>query len=87
MYTRFKMSFWKHAPPKPTEAPKNPGPIRESASIARETSETSAPVSAKLRNEIMLLTRRASIALATNFGNSELQRFVVRILSLGAQFA
>merc|ERR1719384_855397 len=38
MYTRFKISFWKHEPPKPTEAPRNFAPMRVSAPMARETS-------------------------------------------------
>merc|ERR1712111_331132 len=88
MYTRLRISFWKHEPPKPTEAPKNLDPIRESAPIARETSVTSAPVfSQSCEIEFMLLTRCASMALATNFDNSELQRLVVRIFSRGTQLA
>merc|ERR1719464_1501580 len=88
MYTRLRMSFWKQEPPKPTDAPRNFGPIRESAPIARETSVTSAPVlSQSWDMEFMLLTRCASMALATNFDNSELQRFVVKIFSRGTQLA
>mmetsp|Transcript_28166 Transcript_28166/g.79999 ORF Transcript_28166/g.79999 Transcript_28166/m.79999 type:complete len:205 (+) Transcript_28166:1510-2124(+) len=88
MYTRLRMSFWKQEPPKPTEAPKNFGPILESLPMARETSATSAPVfSQSWEMELMLLTRWASIALATNFDSSELHKFVVKILSRGTQFA
>ena len=67
------MSFWKQDPPKPTEALRNFGPIRESVPMARATSFTYAPVrSHNLEMELMLLTRWANIALATNFDSSEL---------------
>mmetsp|Transcript_53920 Transcript_53920/g.152790 ORF Transcript_53920/g.152790 Transcript_53920/m.152790 type:complete len:211 (+) Transcript_53920:157-789(+) len=88
MYTRFKMSFWKHEPPKPMDALKNLDPMRESAPMALDTSATSAPVfSHKSDIELMLLTRCASTALATNLDNSELHKFVVKTRSLGTQFA
>mmetsp|Transcript_65463 Transcript_65463/g.184340 ORF Transcript_65463/g.184340 Transcript_65463/m.184340 type:complete len:210 (+) Transcript_65463:334-963(+) len=88
MYTRFRMSFWKQDPPKPMDAFKNFGPMRESVPIARDTSPISAPVrSQSLEMELMLLTRCASIALATSLESSELQRLVVRILSRGTQCA
>merc|ERR1712066_640387 len=88
MYTRLRISFWKQEPPKPTDAPRNFAPIRESAPIARDTSCTSAPVfSQSCEIEFMLLTRWASMALATNLESSELQRLVVKILSRGTQLA
>ncbi len=82
------MSFWKQEPPKPTEALRNFGPIRESRPIARATSSTSAPV-ASHRAEIELIEemRWARKALATSFESSEDQRLVVMIRSRGTQRA
>ena len=36
------MSFWKHEPPKPTDALRNLGPMRESVPMACATCDTSA---------------------------------------------
>jgi hypothetical protein len=44
MYTRLRMSFWKQEPPKPTEALRNLGPMRESVPMDLATCCTSAPV-------------------------------------------
>src|SRR5574343_22592 len=82
------MSFWKHEPPKPTEAFKNLGPILLSNPIAFATSLTSAPVfSHNSLNALIEETRCAKKALAVNFDNSEDQTLVVKILSVGTQFA
>ena len=82
------MSFWKQEPPKPTEAFKNLGPIRESLPIALATSSTSAPVASQ-RAEIELIDeiRWARKALATSFESSDDQRLVVMIFSRGTQRA
>lgn len=37
MYTRFRMSFWKQEPPKPTEAFRNLLPMRLSVPMACDT--------------------------------------------------
>jgi hypothetical protein len=37
MYTRFRMSFWKQLPPKPTLAFRNLLPMRESMPMERAT--------------------------------------------------
>mmetsp|Transcript_26117 Transcript_26117/g.61218 ORF Transcript_26117/g.61218 Transcript_26117/m.61218 type:complete len:313 (+) Transcript_26117:564-1502(+) len=79
-YTRLRMSFWKHDPPKPTDAFRNFGPMRGSEPIAREISETSASVaSQRAEIELMLDTRWASTALATSLESSDDQRLVVMI--------
>lgn len=65
MYTKFKMSFWKQEPPKPTDAWRNLEPIRESSPIARATSDTSAPVASHTAdNEFILEMRWARKAFA-----------------------
>src|SRR6185436_9413526 len=82
------MSFWKHEPPKPTDALRNFGPMRESLPIALATSSTSAPVASQ-RPEIELIDemRCARKALATSFDNSDDQRLVVMMRSRGTQCA
>src|SRR3954464_15859362 len=82
------MSFWKHDPPKPTDAFRNFGPIRESLPIAFATSSTSAPV-ASHNAEIELIDeiRCARNALATSLDSSDDQRFVVMMRSRGTQCA
>jgi hypothetical protein len=82
------MSFWKHEPPKPTEAFRNFGPMRESRPMALATSSTSAPV-ASHRAEIELIDeiRCARKALATSFESSDDQRLVVMMRSRGTQRA
>ena len=82
------MSFWKHDPPKPTLAFKNLGPIRLSLPTAWDTWVTLAPVASQ-RAE-MALTEEilwAKNALAASLESSADQRFVVRILSSGTQWA
>ena len=86
--TRFRMSFWKQLPPKPIDACRNFGPIRESIPIARDTSLTSAPVrSHSCEIALMLLTLCARKAFATSLESSEDQRLVVRICAFGTQLA
>lgn len=59
------MSFWKQEPPKPTDAWRNFGPIRESRPTALATSDTSAPVASHTADsEFMLDILWASIAFA-----------------------
>jgi hypothetical protein len=61
------MSFLKQDPPKPTEAFKNFGPIRESIPIALATSSTSAPVASQSSEmELIEETRWARKALAVS---------------------
>jgi len=88
MYTRFRISFWKQDPPKPTEAFRNFGPMRESCPMARATSSTFAPVTSH-NSEIALIedTRWARKALATSLDSSDDHKFVVRMRSLGTQEA
>merc|ERR1712176_323781 len=86
-YTRFRMSFWKHDPPKPTEGCKKRFPMRSSMPTARLISETSAPVAShRAEMELMEETRCAKNAFATNLDNSEDHKFVVKIFSRGIQF-
>ena len=81
------MSFWKHEPPKPTDAFKNFEPILLSIPIALATSLTFAPVfSQSSDNAFMEETRCARNAIAVNFDNSEDQTLVLRILSFETQF-
>lgn len=65
------MSFWKHDPPKPTEAFRNLGPMRESVPTHFDTCSTSAPV-ASHSAEIAFMddTRCASMALAVSLESS-----------------
>ena len=82
------MSFWKHEPPKPTEALRNFGPMRESLPIAKATSSTSASVaSQRAEMALMLEIRWARKALATSLESSEDQRLVVITRSRGTQRA
>ena len=82
------MSFWKQEPPKPIEAFRNLGPIRESPPIARATSSTSAPVaSQRAETELIEEMRWARKALATSFESYEDQRLVRRIRSRGTHRA
>ena len=78
----------KQDPPKPTEAFKNFGPIRESIPIALDTSSTSAPVASQSSEmELMEDTRCAKNAFAVSLLSSEDQRFVVKIFSSGTHAA
>src|SRR5882762_1120332 len=71
------MSFWKHEPPKPTDAFRNFGPMRESLPIAFATSSTSAPVASQSAEiELIDEMRCARNALATSFESSDDHRFV-----------
>ena len=75
-------SFWKQEPPKPTEACRNFGPIRESVPTTAATSATSAPVcSQSAERELMEEMRCAKKAFAASLDNSADQRPVVRIFS------
>ena len=86
-YTRFRMSFWKHEPPKPTEDCRNLGPMRGSEPMAREISDTLAPVASHRADiELMEETRWARNAFATSLDSSDDHKFVVIICSLGTQF-
>ena len=85
-FTRLRMSFWKHEPPKPTEAWRNFGPILESRPMALATSEMSAPVDSQISDiALMLEIRWARNALAANFDSSEDQVFIVMIRSNNKQ--
>ncbi|MNR26196.1 hypothetical protein D3C85_1433920 [compost metagenome] len=82
------MSFWKQEPPKPTEALRNFGPILLSIPIAFATSFTSAPVFSQSSESAFIDDILcAKNALAVNFDNSDDQTLVVKILSVGTQFA
>src|ERR1019366_8739657 len=82
------MSFWKHEPPKPTDAFRNLGPILESLPIAFATSSTSAPVASQSAEiELIEEMRCARNAFATSFESSDDQRLVVMMRSLGTQRA
>src|SRR5213075_935920 len=87
-YTRLRMSFWKHEPPKPTELLRNFGPMRLSLPMALATSSTSAPVASQ-RAEMELIDemRCARNALATSFDSSDDHRLVVMMRSRGTQRA
>ena len=65
------MSFWKQEPPKPTEALRNLGPMRESNPTAWATCCTSAPVSSQSADIAFIDdTRCASIAFAVSLDSS-----------------
>ena len=82
------MSLRKHDPPKPTDARRNFGPIRESLPMASATSPTSAPVASQSAEiELIDEIRCARKAFATSFDSSDDQRFVVRMRSRGTQRA
>ena len=78
------MSFWKHEPPKPTDALRNLGPMRVSTPMACETSDTEAPV-ASHSAEIELIDemRCARNAFAVSFVSSADHRLVVSTCSVG----
>ena len=61
MYTRFRMSFWKQLPPKPTEAERNLGPTRESVPIECATC-SSAILRCAFTAEVLLSLSQASMA-------------------------
>mmetsp|Transcript_71380 Transcript_71380/g.118614 ORF Transcript_71380/g.118614 Transcript_71380/m.118614 type:complete len:318 (+) Transcript_71380:458-1411(+) len=85
-YTRLRISFWKQDPPKPTEAFRNFGPMRESTPIACATSETSAPVASQSADiELIDEIRWARKAFAVSLESSALQRFVVSTRAVGTQ--
>merc|ERR1719231_1169665 len=74
--------------PNPTDDFKNLGPMRGSVPIDLEISSILASVAShNAEIEFIEETLWANIALATNFDNSEDQRFVVMICSLGTQLA
>lgn len=76
------MSFWKQDPPKPTEARRNLGPIRESFPTAKETSSMLAPVASQMAERALIEEMRwARSALAASLDNSDDQRPTVRIRS------
>ena len=86
MYAKFKISFWKHEPPKPTEAFKNLEPIRVSVPMACETCWTSAPVASQ--SALMALMeemRCAKNAFAASFESSADHKLAVRMFSFGTQ--
>jgi len=74
------MSFWKHEPPKPTEALRNLEPRRESMPTAWATSSMLAPVASQMAERALTDEMRwASIALAASFESSDDHRPTVRI--------
>jgi hypothetical protein len=82
------MSFWKHEPPKPTDALRNLAPMRESVPIERATCVMSAPVASQSAEKALIEEMRcASIALAASLESSADQRLVQRMRSLGTQCA
>src|SRR5690606_2771927 len=88
IYTRLRISFWKHDPPNPTEAFRNLGPIRLSVPMALATSLTSAPVfSHSSESALIDDTLCARKALAVSLDNSEDHTLVVNIFSFGTQWA
>mmetsp|Transcript_5581 Transcript_5581/g.16838 ORF Transcript_5581/g.16838 Transcript_5581/m.16838 type:complete len:232 (-) Transcript_5581:180-875(-) len=82
----FRISFWKHDPPNPTEALRNLGPIRESFPMALASSPTSAPVASQMADMALIdETRCARKALAASLESSELHVLVVTMRSFGTQ--
>eukprot|EP01139_Manchomonas_bermudensis_P014343 Amastigsp_a508395_1463.p3 type:complete len:185 gc:universal Amastigsp_a508395_1463:593-1147(+) len=78
------MSFWKHEPPKPTEALRNLAPTRESSPTARATCWTSAPVASQMAEiELMLEMRCARNALAVSLESSDDHTFENMMRSRG----
>ena len=59
-YTRFKMSFWKQLPPKPTLARKKCGPMRRSTPHASATSYTLAPVASQIAEMALIEEMRCA---------------------------
>mmetsp|Transcript_2063 Transcript_2063/g.5298 ORF Transcript_2063/g.5298 Transcript_2063/m.5298 type:complete len:253 (+) Transcript_2063:516-1274(+) len=87
-YTRFRMSFWKQLPPKPTELLRKWGPTRGSVPTARATSSTSAPdTSHRAEMELIDEMRWARKALATSLDSSEDHRLVVMMRSRSTQYS
>jgi hypothetical protein len=88
MYTKFRMSFWKQDPLKPTLAFMKRGPILEYLPTACATSETSAPVASQRVDmafiEEILWDRKA---FAANLESSADHKLVVIMLSRGTQLA
>ena len=81
-YTRLRMSFWKQDPPKPTDARRNLGPMRESKPTACATSSMFAPVASQIAESAFTDEMRcASIAFAASLESSEDQRPTVRMRS------
>ena len=86
IYTKFKISFWKQEPPKPTEACRNLGPILESIPIAFATSDTLAPVaSQRADKELIDDIRWARKAFAVSLDSSDDHKLVVKMFSLATQ--
>ncbi len=86
IYTKFKISFWKQEPPKPTDDFRNLDPILLSVPIAFATSDTFAPVFSQI-SEIAFMeeTRCAKNAFAVSLDSSEDHKLVVNIRSFGTQ--
>ena len=76
------MSFWKHEPPKPTDARRNLGPMRESKPTACATSSMFAPVASQIAESAFTDEMRcASIAFAASLDSSDDQSPTVRMRS------
>lgn len=74
------MSFWKQEPPKPTEALRNLGPMRESHPTAFATSSILAPVASHMAESALMEEMRcASMAFAASFESSEDHKPTVRM--------
>ena len=74
------MSFLKQEPPKPTEALRNFGAMRESLPMAKATSSTSAPVASQSAEiELIEEMRWARNALATSLESSADQRLAMAV--------
>mmetsp|Transcript_3488 Transcript_3488/g.10911 ORF Transcript_3488/g.10911 Transcript_3488/m.10911 type:complete len:236 (+) Transcript_3488:599-1306(+) len=88
MYTRLRMSFWKHEPPKPTDELRNLRPMRVSRPMAYETSVTSAPVASQMADMALMLEMRcARKALAASLEISADHRLDRMMFSRGTQLA
>ena len=88
MYTRFRISFLKQLPPKPTEAFIILEPIRVSRPTAYETSCTLAETASHIEERALMLEMRcASMAFAANLDSSDDHRFIVMSFSRGIQLA
>merc|ERR1712168_830128 len=79
-YVRLSTSFWKHEPPKPTDALRNFEPSRLSLPMAFATWSTSAPVASQMAEiafiELILCAKKA---FAASFDSSLDQVFVLMI--------
>merc|ERR1719352_1904871 len=83
-YTRFRMSFWKQEPPKPTDDLRNLGPMRVSTPIECATSVTLAPVTSQRAEMLLMLEMRcARKAFAVSFDSSALHKLVVSTCGFG----